>query len=134
MEVKRGDIFLVNFDPARGSKQAGFRPAVVVQNDVGNRYSPTTIVIVVTTAAQKDYPFLVPLKAGEGGLKKDSAANAAQVLTVDKNRLVRKLGSLPPEKMRQVNRALAVSLGLIGETAGVFSDWDNPEDETYDQL
>jgi mRNA interferase MazF len=122
MEVKRGDVFLVNFDPARGSEQAGFRPAVVVQNDVGNRYSPTTIVIAVTTAVHGDYPFLVRLKAGEGGLERDSAANAAQVLTVDKSRLVRKLGSLPPEKMRQLNWALAVSLGLVSGMAGVFSD------------
>jgi len=63
MEVKRGDVFIVDFDPAQGSEQAGTRPAVVVQNAVGNRYSPTTIVIVVTAAAQKNYPFLVPLKA-----------------------------------------------------------------------
>jgi mRNA interferase MazF len=82
MEVKRGEVFWVDFDPARGSEQAGLRPAVVVQNNVGNKYSPTTIVIVVTTTARKQYPFLVPLEAGEGGLKKDSAANAAQVLTI----------------------------------------------------
>lgn len=115
MEIKRGDMFLVDFNPARGSEQAGYRPAVVVQNDVGNRYSPTVIIVAVTTGVHKDYPFLVKLKAGEGGLEKDSAANAAQVLTVDKSRLVRRLGSLSPEKMHQVNRALAVSLGLAGE-------------------
>ncbi|ACA60324.1 type II toxin-antitoxin system PemK/MazF family toxin [Candidatus Desulforudis audaxviator] len=116
MEIKRGDVFLVNFNPARGSEQAGCRPAVVVQNDVGNKYGPTTIVIAVTTTL-KDYPFLVKLSAGEGGLEKDSTANAAQVLTVDKLRLVRKLGNLTSEKMREINRALAVSLGLtLGET------------------
>lgn len=116
MEIRRGDVFLVDFNPARGSEQAGCRPAVVVQNDVGNKYGPTTIVIAVTTT-HKDYPFLVKLSAGEGGLERDSAANAAQVLTVDKLRLARKLGSLPSKTMRQINRALAVSLGLtVGET------------------
>ncbi len=119
MEIKRGDVFLVDFNPARGSEQAGYRPAVVVQNDVGNRYSPTVIVIAVTTGVHKDYPFLVKLRAGEGGLEKDSAANAAQVLTIDKSRLVHRLGSLSPEKMHRVNRALAVSLELVGEVSEI---------------
>ncbi|ACA59113.1 transcriptional modulator of MazE/toxin, MazF [Candidatus Desulforudis audaxviator MP104C] len=70
-EIKRGGVFLTDFNPARGSEQAGCRPAVVVQNDVGNKYSPTTIVIVVTTT-HKDYPFMVKLSAGEGGLERDS--------------------------------------------------------------
>jgi|Deesub1362A_J573_1020465.scaffolds.fasta_scaffold00204_40 mRNA interferase MazF len=112
MEIKRGDVFLVNFNPARGSEQAGLRPAVVVQNNIGNKYSPTTIVIVVTTAVRRSYPFLVPLKAGEGGLNEDSVANAAQVLTIDKSRLRRKIGDLSPEKMGEVDQALKLSLGL----------------------
>ncbi|MCS5697329.1 type II toxin-antitoxin system PemK/MazF family toxin [Desulfofundulus thermocisternus] len=112
MEIKRGDVFLVDFNPARGSEQAGFRPAVVVQNNVGNRYSPTVIVAAITTAVSKVYPFLVRLKAGEGGLEKESAVNTAQVLTIDKSRLVKKLGGLPKEKMSEVDRALKISLGL----------------------
>lgn len=117
MEIRRGDVFLVDFNPARGSEQAGHRPALVIQNDIGNRYSPTVIVMAITTSIHKGYPFLVKLRAGEGGLEKDSAANAAQVLTVDKSRLVERLGSLSPERMHQVNRALLVSLGLAGKVS-----------------
>ncbi|MCL6448580.1 MAG: type II toxin-antitoxin system PemK/MazF family toxin [Armatimonadetes bacterium] len=111
-EVRRGDVFLVDFNPARGSEQAGDRPAVIVQNDVGNRHSPTVIIAAVTTAGGKTYPFLVRLKAGEGGLERESMVNAAQILTIDKSRLVKKLGSLSAEKISEVNRALKVSLDL----------------------
>jgi len=111
-EVRRGDVFLVDFSPARGSEQAGFRPALVIQNDVGNRHSPTTIVVAISAAPERSYPFLVRLAAGEGGLERDSAVNASQILTVDKSRLVRKLGSLSAERMRQVDRAVRISLGL----------------------
>ncbi|RPF42020.1 mRNA interferase MazF [Thermodesulfitimonas autotrophica] len=112
MEVKRGDVFLVDFNPARGSEQAGFRPALVIQNDVGNRYSPTTIVAAISAAPERTYPFLVRLGAGEGGLERGSAVNASQILTVDKPRLVKRLGSLSAERMREVNRAVKISLGL----------------------
>ncbi|MGB9867943.1 MAG: type II toxin-antitoxin system PemK/MazF family toxin [Bacillota bacterium] len=111
-EVRRGDIFLVDFNPARGSEQAGFRPALVVQNDVGNKHSPTTIVVAISTAREKVYPFLVPLRAGEGGLDRDSMVNTSQILTVDKSRLMKKLGNLSAERMRQVDRASKISLGL----------------------
>lgn len=111
-EVRRGDVFLVDFNPARGSEQAGLRPAVVVQNDVGNKHSPTVIVAAITTAIGRTYPFLVRLESGESGLEKESVVNAAQILAVDKSRLVRKLGSLSVEKMNKINQALKISLGL----------------------
>lgn len=111
-EVRRGDVFLVDFNPARGSEQAGFRPALVIQNDVGNRHSPTAIVAAISAAPERPYPFLVRLAAGEGGLERESAVNASQILTVDKSRLTRKLGSLSAERMRQVDRAVRISLGL----------------------
>nr|WP_330216591.1 type II toxin-antitoxin system PemK/MazF family toxin [Thermacetogenium phaeum] len=110
--VKRGDVFLVDFNPARGSEQAGFRPALIIQNDVGNRYSPTTIVAAISAAFERTYPFLVRLSAGEGGLERDSMVNASQILTVDKSRLIKKLGSLSAERMQQVDRAVRISLGL----------------------
>jgi len=110
--VRRGDVFMVDFNPARGSEQAGFRPALVIQNDVGNRHSPTTIVAAISAAPERPYPFLVRLAAGEGGLERDSAVNASQILTVDKVRLARRLGSLSAERMREVDRALKISLGL----------------------
>lgn len=111
-EVRRGDVFLVDFSPARGSEQAGFRPALVIQNNVGNRHSSTTIVAAISAAPERPYPFLVRLSAGEGGLEKESAVNASQILTVDKSRLVRKLGSLSAERMHQVDRAVRISLDL----------------------
>lgn len=112
MEIRRGDVFLVDFNPARGSEQAGFRPALVIQNNVGNKYSPTTIVAAITTSIQKDFPFVVKLEAGEGGLEKRSAVNTAQILTIDKSRLAKKLGTLSPGRMLQVDKALKISLGL----------------------
>lgn len=110
--VRRGDVFLVDFNPARGSEQAGLRPALIVQNDVGNKHSPTTIVAAISAAPEKEYPFLVRIAAGEGGLERDSAVNASQILTIDKARLVRRIGSLSAERMRQVDRAIKISLGL----------------------
>lgn len=84
----------------------------IIQNNVGNRYSFTVIIAVVTTATGKIYPFLIRLEAGEGGLERESAVNAAQILTVDKSRLVKKLGTLPLEKMDEVNQVLKISLDL----------------------
>lgn len=111
MEIKRGDVVLVDFNPARGSEQTGIRPALVVQNDVGNKHSPTTIVVAITTTRRK-YPFTVNLEEGEGGLGKASTVNASQILTVDKSRFLKKLGTLSPERMKEVDKALKISLGL----------------------
>lgn len=111
-EIKRGDVFLVDFNPARGSEQAGMRPALIIQNDTGNKYGATTIVAAITTAIQKNYPFLVCLGAGEGGLERESAVNLAQILTIDKGRLIRKLGNLSGEKIQAVDQAIRISLGL----------------------
>lgn len=112
MDIKRGDIFLVNFNPSRGSEQAGYRPAVVIQNNIGNKYSSATIVAAITAAVDKIYPFMVRLSAGEGGLEKESAVNLAQILTIDKVRLERKLGTLSSERVSEVDAAIKLSLGL----------------------
>lgn len=112
MDIRRGDIYLVNFNPSRGSEQAGYRPAVIIQNNIGNKYSSTTIVAAITTAVDKTYPFMVRLSVGEGGLEKESAVNLAQILTIDKARLERKLGSLSSEKMSEVDAAIKLSLGI----------------------
>ncbi|WP_291322550.1 type II toxin-antitoxin system PemK/MazF family toxin [Desulfonatronospira sp.] len=111
-ECKRGAIYLVNWNPGRGSEQTGKRPALVIQNDIGNRYSPTTIVAPCSTAVVKTYPFIVRVKAGESGLDKDNAINLAQIMTVDKTRLEVKLGELPAKKMLEVDQALKNSLGI----------------------
>lgn len=107
----RGEVWVVNFNPARGSEQGGIRPSVILQNDVGNRYAATTIV-AATTSTIRPYPVTVMLDRGEGGLEQRSMVNLAQLLTVDKSRLERRLGRLPAERMKAVDEAVGISLGL----------------------
>ncbi len=111
-ETRRGDIYWVDWNPARGSEQSGSRPALVIQNDIGNKFSPTTIVAALTTAAEKPYPFLVNLTAKESGLPKDSTVNLAVIMTIDKTRLARKCGELSPARMSQIESAIKASLGF----------------------
>ncbi len=111
-EVKRGEIYWVDWNPGRGSEQSGLRPALVIQNDIGNKFSPTTIVAALTTAIEKPYPFLVRVTAKEGGLPKDSSVNLAVIITVDKTRLRDKCGELSEDKMAEVDKAIKASLGL----------------------
>lgn len=111
-DIKRGEIYWVDWSPSRGSEQSGLRPALVVQNDVGNKFSPTTIVSALTTAIEKPYPFLVKVTAKESGLPKDSTVNLAVILTIDKTRLRNKCGELSEAKMLEVNEAIKASLGL----------------------
>jgi mRNA interferase MazF len=102
---------MVDFSPGRGSEQRGLRPALVLQNDVGNRYAATTIVAAITSTV-KIYPVTVVLKKGEGGVGQPSMINLAQILTVDKARLRERLGALSPERTAQVDEAMRISLGL----------------------
>lgn len=111
---RRGETWLVNFNPGRGSEQRGIRPGLVIQNDVGNRYASTTIVAAITTTI-KIYPVSVALKKGEGGLKETSMVNLAQILTIDKARLERRLGALSPKTMERVDNAVRISLGVQTE-------------------
>lgn len=108
---RRGEVWLVNFNPGRGSEQKGIRPALVIQNDVGNQYAATTIVAAITTTI-KIYPVTVLVKKKSAGLSQDSMVNCAQLLTVDKKRLKRKLGTLDEKLMKRVDTALCISLGL----------------------
>jgi mRNA interferase MazF len=102
---------MVDFSPGRGSEQSGLRPAVVIQNDVGNQYAATTIVAAITTTINP-YPVTVFVEKGEGGLPRRSMVNLAQLLTLDKSRLQRRLGVLNEERMRMVAEAIRVSLDL----------------------
>jgi len=111
-DIKRGEIYWVDWNPGRGSEQSGLRPALVIQNDIGNKFSPTTIVAALTTAIEKPYPFLVKITAKESGLPKDSTVNLAVILTIDKTRLTSKCGELSEAKMAEVNEAIKASLGL----------------------
>jgi len=125
MAVKRGEIYWVEFDPVKGSEQGGLRPALVVQNDVGNRFSPTTIVVAITrTVPPQPYPFVVIVSPDESHLPERSAINCSQLATIQQSgpqaRLrppkgettVRPIGQLPEDKMRQVDEALLYSLGI----------------------
>ena len=108
---KRGEVWMVNFTPGRGSEQKGNRPALVIQNDVGNQYASTTIVTAITTTIKK-YPVTVLIPEGKGGLKENSMVNLAQLLTVDKERLIKRLGYLDEERMAEVDEAIRISLGI----------------------
>ena len=113
MMILRGDLFSACLDPVVGSEQGGIRPVLVVQNDVGNRYSPTVIVLAVTGQVNKTrLPTHVPVAAGNTGLQKDSVVLAEQIRTLDKRRLREKIGSLEPEVMQKVSEAMMVSLGF----------------------
>jgi len=110
---KRGDVYMVRFDPTEGVEISKTRPAVIIQNDVGNRFSDLTIAAPITSKYDAElYPTEVLVKAPEGGLKTDSVALLNQIRAVDKRRLIRRLGALPPSTMLLVNEALAVSVGL----------------------
>ncbi len=111
-EIKRGEIYWVDWNPGRGSEQSGLRPALVIQNDIGNKYSPTTIVAALTSAVERSYPFLVKVTTKESGLPKDSTVNLAAIMTVDKTRLTDRCGELSEAKMAEVNEAIKASLGL----------------------
>ncbi len=108
---RRGEIWQVNFNPGRGSEQQGIRPALIVQNDVGNQYAATTIVVAITSTIKK-YPVTVVLKRGEGGMRLPSMVNLAQLLTIDKTRLAKKIGALSAERMSEVDEAIRTSLAL----------------------
>jgi mRNA interferase MazF len=112
---KRGEIWTVNFNPGRGSEQKGLRPALIIQNDIGNQYAATTIVAAITTTIKK-YPVTVIIPVRVGGLKETSIVNLAQILTIDKGRLIKKLGSLEKDRMDEVDEAIKVSLGIAGST------------------
>jgi mRNA interferase MazF len=110
--IRRGDIWWVQFDPVRGSEQGGTRPALVLQNDVGNRTSSTTIVAAITTRHRRAYPFQVAISSEESGLDRPSLILLDQLRTVDKTRLVRWAGRLSPERMLDVEQAIRRSLGM----------------------
>ncbi len=116
--VKRGDIFYADLSPVVGSEQGGVRPVLIIQNDTGNRYSPTVIAAAITSQTGKArLPTHIELPVEEDcGLTKDSVVLLEQVRTLDKRRLREKMGRLDERVMRQVDTAIAVSFGLHPET------------------
>ncbi len=111
--IKRGEIYFAQLNPVVGSEQGGIRPVLVVQNDVGNQYSPTTIVLAITSQINKaKLPTHVELKAHTYGMERDSVILTEQIRTVDKTRLKQRIAILDEATMAKVNEALAVSLEL----------------------
>ena len=132
MNIKRGEIYYADLSPVVGSEQGGLRPVLIVQNDVGNKYSPTVIAAAITSRVSKTkLPTHIDISCSNRdelspGLAKDSIILLEQIRTLDKKRLKEKMGHLDDSTMRQVNDAITVSFGL-GETAA------QPVDQTIEQ-
>lgn len=113
MSIKRGDMYYADLSPVIGSEQGGVRPVLIIQNDVGNRYSPTVIAAAITSQTTKNrLPTHININSSEYGLVKDSVILAEQIRTIDKSRLKEKIGQVDAFTMNQVNNALGVSFGL----------------------
>lgn len=117
MNIRRGDIYYADLSPVVGSEQGGLRPVLIVQNDVGNRYSPTVIAAAITSRMGKTkLPTHIDVLSTDSGLSKDSVILLEQIRTIDKQRLKEKMGHLDSDTMNHVNDAIQVSFGLGAES------------------
>ncbi len=113
-EIRRGDVFYADLNPVVGSEQGGVRPVLIIQNNIGNKYSPTVIIAAITSKIGKaKLPTHVKLESDFDVLEKDSVVLLEQIRTIDKKRLHQKIAELKEETMEKVNKAIAISLGLI---------------------
>lgn len=112
--IYRGEVYYADLSPTQGSEQGGRRPVLIVQNDIGNRYAPTTIILPLTTATtKKPLPTHIPIPSTtENGLADNSTALAEQVKIIDKSRLKKRLGAVNEEIMAEVDKAIRISLGV----------------------
>ena len=125
--IKRGDIYYADISPVVGSEQGGLRPVLIIQNDVGNRYSPTVIAAAITSRLGKTrLPTHIDIYADRAGLSKDSVILLEQIRTLDKRRLKEKMGHLDEDVMRRVDTAIAVSFGLGGSQGAAVASQDHP--------
>lgn len=114
MIVKRGDVYFADLSPVVGSEQGGIRPVLIIQNDIGNRFSPTVIVAAITAQIQKaKLPTHVEIDAKKYGFERDSVILLEQIRTIDKQRLTDKITQLDEGMMRRVDDALQISTGLV---------------------
>lgn len=123
MNIKRGDIFYADLSPVIGSEQDGIRPVLIIQNDLGNKYSPTIIAVAITTRIKPKLPTHIPISKGKFGLTKNSVILVEQVRTLDKSRLKEKVGSLDKVTLEKVKNALKISLNIRAEFKDIFTDW-----------
>ena len=113
MFPKRGEIYLVALDPVQGSEEGKTRPAVIIQNDLGNQFSQTTVVVPVTSRLpERRYPHEIFINGAECGLNKDGTILLAQIRCLDKSRILRKIGTIPLSKMKEVDQGLKKNLAL----------------------
>lgn len=126
MDIKRGDIFYADLGITKGSEQNGIRPVLIVQNDLGNKFSPTVIAVAITTKKKNRLPTHIPINKNECkecNLPKDSIILVEQIRTIDKCRLIKKIGKLDDETMLNVKEALKVSFSIRARFSDIFSDW-----------
>ena len=116
MEVHRGEVFYADLSPVVGSEQGGVRPVLIVQNEIGNRHSPTVIAAITSRLDKTRLPTHINIRAADTGLAKDSVVLLEQIRTLDKHRLRQRAGQITPEDQKRVNQALDVSLGLDNAT------------------
>lgn len=115
MTIKRGDIYYADLSPVVGSEQGGVRPVLIVQNDVGNKFSPTVIAAAITSQqAKANLPTHISIEPLHSGLAKDSVVLLEQVRTIDKKRLKEKMGTVDDTSMDKINQAISISFGLNG--------------------
>ncbi len=123
--VKRGDIYYADLSPVVGSEQGGLRPVLIIQNDVGNRYSPTVIAAAITSRMSKTrLPTHIDIFADKAGLAKDSVILLEQIRTLDKRRLKEKMGHLDDDAMQRVDNAIAISFGLGSQNGAAVASTD----------
>ena len=115
MKYKRGDIYYADLGPVIGSEQAGIRPILIIQNDVGNKFSPTIIGIPITSRVKTKMPTHIEIKSNKFGLEKDSIILTEQIRTLDKSRIKEKVGSLDKKTLDKVKRAIEIGCGLRGK-------------------
>lgn len=132
MSIKRGDIYYADLSPVIGSEQGGLRPVLIVQNDIGNRYSPTVIAAAITSRLGKTkLPTHIDVFAEKVGLARDSVILLEQIRTIDKRRLKEKMGHLDDDIMNAVNDAITVSFGLGDQSAYHDTEYDTGYETAY---
>ncbi|MBI2105815.1 type II toxin-antitoxin system PemK/MazF family toxin [Candidatus Woesearchaeota archaeon] len=113
VNIKRGDILMVNLEPVKGSEQGSVRPVLVIQNDIGNNYSPTTIIAPITSKGiEEEFPTDVKVLPKDSKLEKESKILLNQIRTIDKSRIIKKISALESYIMKRIDSAIKVSLGL----------------------
>lgn len=122
MQIKRGDIYYADLSPVVGSEQSGIRPVLIIQNDIGNKHSPTIIAIAITSKQKSNLPTHISVEGTKYGLDKDSVILTEQIRTLDKSRLKNKIGSIDNNTLEKVKKALEISFGMRG-----YIDWDSEE-------